>query len=259
MKLLGRSGGHSSNPAGPGEIASSPDRVRGGRRRRVLSAVLFLGVAAALVRPAQRGLRSVVRRLDAHAEGLTEPGSNTYVHFFAPLLDRMYAGVAQDVGRELSARGQTRRPTIVDVGCGPGDLVVAISRRLHDARIVGVDLSPSMLLWAGRHATTDGRLRFIVGDAANLPIDDATVDLVVSTLSLHHWAEPSEAFAEIARVLRPGGAALIYDLGLISYTSGEISRIAVAAGLEPDDVARKRARGWLLSRFFVRVSFDGPA
>jgi len=62
-----------------------------------------------------------------------------------------------------------------------------------------------MLLWAGRHATTDGRLKFVVGDAADLPFGDASVDLVVSTLSLHHWAEPADVFAEIARVLRTGG------------------------------------------------------
>ena len=46
---------------------------------------------------------------------------------------------------------------------------------------------------------------------ASLPFPDGSFDLVVSTLSLHHWADPQAGLAEIARVLRPGGRALIWD------------------------------------------------
>jgi SAM-dependent methyltransferase len=225
--------------------------------RRLISAILLLGVLAALTRPGRRLTRAVARRLDARVECFTEPGSNTYVHVFAPIFEHLYRRVAEDVTEETAARGLGHRPVIVDLGCGPGDLVVAISRRLRDARIVGIDLSPSMLLWAGRHATTDGRLRFMVADAADLPFDDASVDLVVSTLSLHHWAEPSEAFAEIARILRPGGAALIYDLGLIAATPSEMAAIAAGAGLQASDVVRERVHGPLLGVFFVRFKLEG--
>ena len=132
-----------------------------------------------------------------------------------------------------------------------------ISHRLREARIVGIDVSPSMLLWAGRHATTDGRLRFLVGDAANLPFDDASVDVVVSTLSMHHWSDPADVFAEIARVLRPDGVALIYDLGLLASTPPEMANIAEGADLEPSEIVRERARGGLISRFFVRFRLEG--
>ena len=50
------------------------------------------------------------------------------------------------------------------------------------------------------------------GDAADIPLPDNTIDLVVSTLSLHHWNSPVAVFNEINRVLRPGGAYLIFDL-----------------------------------------------
>jgi ubiquinone/menaquinone biosynthesis C-methylase UbiE len=53
---------------------------------------------------------------------------------------------------------------------------------------------------------------FVVGDAAALPFADATFDLVVSTLSLHHWDDAIVGLSEIARVLRPGGKALIWDV-----------------------------------------------
>lgn len=224
-----------------------------------MSAVLLLGVLAALVRPGRRATRALARRLDARVECFTEPGSSTYARVFAPIFGRLYRSVADDVAREVATRGRKRPPIIVDLGCGPGDLVVEISHRLREARIVGIDMSPSMLLWAGRHATTDGRLRFLVGDAADLPFDDASVDLVVSTLSMHHWAEPAEVFAEIARVLRPDGVALIYDLGLLASTPPEIVAIAEGAGLEPSDIVQERASGRLTSRFFVRFRLDGLA
>jgi ubiquinone/menaquinone biosynthesis C-methylase UbiE len=52
---------------------------------------------------------------------------------------------------------------------------------------------------------------FLVGDAAALAFPDGSFDLVVSTLSMHHWADPAAGLAEIGRVLRPGGRALIWD------------------------------------------------
>ena len=101
------------------------------------------------------------------------PESRTYSRFFAPVLGRLYRGVANDVVAELQGRGRTGKTSIVDLGCGPGDLAVELSHRLRDARVVGLDLSPSMMQLASRHATTDGRLRFIVGDAEALPFTDA--------------------------------------------------------------------------------------
>jgi ubiquinone/menaquinone biosynthesis C-methylase UbiE len=233
-----------------------------GRRkgvRRIFSAVLVVGVLAIFTRPGRLLARAVAGWVDAHVERFSEPESATYARVLAPILGRLYRRVAEDVAEELADLGKNRRATIVDLGCGPGDLVVTLSRRLHDARIAGLDLSPSMLLWASRHATTDGRLRFIVGDAANLPFANASVDLVVSTLSLHHWTEPAAVFAEIARVLRPDGVALIYDLGLLTFGPGEMASIAENAGFEPADIARERMGGGLVSRFFVRFRLEGFA
>jgi ubiquinone/menaquinone biosynthesis C-methylase UbiE len=58
----------------------------------------------------------------------------------------------------------------------------------------------------------EGRIEFKQGSASDLPFDDSTQDFVVSTGSLHHWADPQSAFNEIYRVLRPGGQMLILDL-----------------------------------------------
>jgi ubiquinone/menaquinone biosynthesis C-methylase UbiE len=145
---------------------------------------------------------------------------------------------------------------IVDVGCGAGDLAVAISKKVRESRIVGVDASPSMLLYASRHETTDGRLRFIVGDGSNMPFADQSVDLVVSTLSLHHWADPAGVMAEIDRVLRAGGKAFIYDLGLLTLTPQEMAKVVADAGIPSESVGFEKVRGGLLSRLFVLFRYD---
>ena len=102
-----------------------------------------------------------------------------------------------------------------DLGCGPGLLVVELARRVPGLRVVGVDLSPEMLVQGAEHARAHGVeecVSFRLGDVERLPFDDGSLDLVLSTLSLHHWGDPLVSLNEIARVLRPGGAFLIVDV-----------------------------------------------
>ena len=81
--------------------------------------------------------------------------------------------------------------------------------------MTGVDLSDAMLTQAIANARLAGvahQTDFRTADAAALPFPDASLDLVVSTLSLHHWDDAVPIFNEVARVLRPGGAFLLFDL-----------------------------------------------
>lgn len=102
----------------------------------------------------------------------------------------------------------------LDLGCGAGDLLAAVrdEGRLAGAGHVGVDLSPAMIRMAReRHGAI---ARFEVADAADLPLDDASFDVVASNSALHWLNVPEEgctpqpAFAEITRVLRGGGVAV---------------------------------------------------
>jgi ubiquinone/menaquinone biosynthesis C-methylase UbiE len=102
-----------------------------------------------------------------------------------------------------------------DIGCGPGHLVIELAQRAPDLHLTGIDLAGEMLDSAAanaRRAGVDREVTFRQGDAGRLPFDDASLDLVLSTLSLHHWSQPVAVLDEVARVLRPGGAGLIFDL-----------------------------------------------
>jgi predicted TPR repeat methyltransferase len=99
---------------------------------------------------------------------------------------------------------------VVDVGCGGGALVRALSGL--GARVVGVEISEEQL--APAIAGDDGaRARYVVGRAQHLPLGDATADLVVFMRSLHHVpvADMDRALAEARRVVRPGGIAYVVE------------------------------------------------
>lgn len=127
---------------------------------------------------------------------------------FAPFV----TGVAADVA---AAAPQDAR--VLDVGCGPGHLSCALAGR-YGFDVTGVDLDPAMIARARANADAvraqgaAPQPTFLVGDAASLPLPDASFDVVVSTLAMHHWADPARGLAEIGRVLRADGLALVWDL-----------------------------------------------
>ena len=107
------------------------------------------------------------------------------------------------------------RARVLEVGCGPGHLSIRLARQ-HGLEVTGLDLDPAMIERARANADRPGdgearRPSFLVGDVASLAFPDGSFDLVVSTLSMHHWADPTAGLAEIGRVLRPGARALVWD------------------------------------------------
>jgi ubiquinone/menaquinone biosynthesis C-methylase UbiE len=111
---------------------------------------------------------------------------------------------------QMASKGEA-----VDLGCGPGQLVMAMAGQAPNLHVTGVDLSDEMLAQAHENAQNAGlatQVSFRPGDAQQIPFPDGSLDLVVSTMSLHHWSDPVSVLNEIARVLRPGGSFLIVDL-----------------------------------------------
>jgi SAM-dependent methyltransferase len=126
------------------------------------------------------------------------------------LLSPLVKRIAADVATVAPDRAQ-----VLEVGCGPGHLSIRLARQ-HGLEVTGLDLDPAMIQRARANANRSGngdqrRPAFLVGDVAALAFPDRSFDLVVSTLSMHHWADPTAGLAEIGRVLRPGARALIWD------------------------------------------------
>ncbi|HEY3379459.1 MAG TPA: class I SAM-dependent methyltransferase [Armatimonadota bacterium] len=103
---------------------------------------------------------------------------------------------------------------VLDVGCGAGQLVHLLAAQPPVVRAVGIDLSDALLHRARQRAEDSGltRAEFFQVDGAEMPFPNASFDIVVSTLSLHHWDDPVAVLGEIRRVLVPGGRAIIIDL-----------------------------------------------
>lgn len=150
------------------------------------------------------------------------------------VLRRVYRTLAQDI-----AGAAPRDAAVLDIGTGPGVLLVELARLRPDLRLTGIDLSPDMVTAARKNVA--GRATVQVADVTHLPFADDSFDLVVSSLSLHHWDDPDGAVPELARVLREGGSLRIYDFRFAPFEklnagplgTGEPQRTTIRSGAPP--------------------------
>jgi ubiquinone/menaquinone biosynthesis C-methylase UbiE len=123
------------------------------------------------------------------------------------LMDRPFVKLLSRIGLE--------RGRILDIGTGPGWVPIALAGARPHWEIWAVDASEDMLARARHHARAAGvaeRIRFVHGNATDLPFARGTFDLVISQRLLHHIARPEEMLDEVARVARNGGKVVIKDL-----------------------------------------------
>lgn len=116
--------------------------------------------------------------------------------------------------RELCRDGRPRR--VLDVASGTADFAMDAARQLADgSRIVGVDISEQMLA-VGRNKVKkvglQDKVELQVADAENLPFDNASFDSVTVAFGVRNFEHLSQGLAEMCRVLRLGGQAVILEL-----------------------------------------------
>jgi ubiquinone/menaquinone biosynthesis C-methylase UbiE len=120
---------------------------------------------------------------------------------------------------------------VLEVAPGPGFLSIELAKRGFEVR--AVDISKTFVEIARRNAATDGvEVRFDLGNAAGLPIEDATVDFVVCRAAFKNFSEPVKALREMRRVLRPGGKALLIDMRR-DASMAEIKQYVNGLGVSP--------------------------
>lgn len=176
---------------------------------------LVLGAvgSAALVGAAVVMSRDRLGAAHANIRRYSMPGPATYDLAARLLFRDRYAAIATALAAEVPAGSR-----LLDVGCGPGEILTTLATLGPEIETTGLDVDAAMIDRAERKAsrlarTGSGRRpTFVVADAASMPFADETFDVVVSSYAVHHWPDRHAGLAEVMRVLKPGGRAIIWDI-----------------------------------------------
>lgn len=162
-----------------------------------------------------------------------------------PLLASLGAGepATAEVERVLAYLKEPDYPAVLDLACGTGHYARAISQRHPGAQIYAMDISPGMLQAGRERAEAEGfgQLRFMGADIYQLPVADGAVDLVNCGGALHLFTDLGPIWAEIARVLKPGGRFTAMTIPLLPGPLRRVQKAMMGQGratfFDPEIVA----------------------
>ncbi len=167
--------------------------------------------------------------MDATTGQVSSAAAERYEEFFVPAL------FGQWPDRLLGAAGVRRGDVVLDVGCGTGVLARAARGRVGpEGEVIGVDPNDGMLAVARRTAPD---VRWVEGVAERLPIETDGVDRVLCQFAAMFFADPGLAVAEMRRVLRPGGPAVLATWAEVSASPGYDALVALIRRIAGDEPA----------------------
>jgi SAM-dependent methyltransferase len=146
-------------------------------------------------------------------------------------LPRGAVELALGVGHPVRFARLAASETVLDLGCGAGiDTLLAALAVGPRGKAVGLDMTPEMIDRARTHASLAGvtQVEILHGFMEEIPLPDASVDVIVSNGVLNLSARKSRAIAEMTRVLRPGGRLAIADLVLTERLPEEVLKSPAA-------------------------------
>jgi len=126
------------------------------------------------------------------------------------------AQLQREIGQRMLERLQVVRlqPThILDLGCGTGVATAELARRYRKAQLIALDFALPMLQQTRRHGSLFRRPRCLCADLDRLPLADNSIDLVYSNAAVQWSNDLDQVFAELRRVLRPGGLLMFTTFG----------------------------------------------
>lgn len=185
-----------------------------------------------------------------HDVGRFDQWSSTYEDSW---MQRALFDPAHRATLALAASVVHQPASVLDVGCGTGKLLRRARTYWPEAQLLGVDPAKGMLEMAQRLTPN---ATFFTGTAEALPLQDASVDLALSTISFHHWQDQAKGVREIARVLRPGGYFLLVDMSFPDWlvqalrlkrvhSRARLQKLFQQAGLQVQRQQKVAWRGWL--------------
>jgi len=146
----------------------------------------------------------------------------------------------------LAAIAAADRPAVaLDLGCGGGHAAYAIAPACR--RVLALDLAPEMLAAVRAEAAARrlDTLETVEGSVERLPVETASVDLVVSRYSAHHWRDLAAALAEARRVLRAGGRMVVIDTVTPGVPLADTWLQTIELLRDPSHVRNRTGAEWL--------------
>jgi ubiquinone/menaquinone biosynthesis C-methylase UbiE len=140
-----------------------------------------------------------------------------HAHKFAKSVENLkksrYIPFAKEIYEFINKFVTNKKPIILDVGCGPGLLLIEIANLLPNSQLIGIDFSKDMLQIASEKATEKGinSIIFKQGPAEDIPLPDDHNDAVVCLNSLHDFNSAKETISEVHRTMKEEGIFILKD------------------------------------------------
>jgi SAM-dependent methyltransferase len=143
--------------------------------------------------------------------------------------ERYFAAAEAMTHHVVEAAGVTAGRRVLDVGCGFGGTLDLVRSRHAGCRLVGLNIDERQVRWASRLVGAgDPVIPFVTADGCRLPVADGSLDHVLAVECVFHFPSRKAFFAEVARVLRPGGTLALSDFlmapGALAGVASRMSR-----------------------------------